>query len=270
MALGTRLGTRLGTALGTALDDASEAPLLIADLAAWYDSRTDAYFTLSGSNVTAWASRAGSMGATPISQGTALSQPTRATAVASLGGKNAVLFDGTSDFMSAATAADWTFLHNNSGATVFSVERFDSTGPANQVVLQTFPLGAATSGVYHNMRTTTLEVTIGNGSGTYQNNWGIVTAAHFAKDVSRWRSWSYGSNAQTSRVSGSTLTSADVGGQVPSVVAPVNGLRLGRGSSATSSLKGHLAQLIVFKRVLSAAEITSLGTWAASVYGVAA
>lgn len=271
----TDLATELATdvALDVALDVASEAPeapLLISDLAAWYDSRTDDYFTLNGSGVSAWASRAGTMGATPLSQATAGSQPLRATSVAVLGGKNAVQFDGVDDFMDTATAADWTFLHNNTGATIFLVERADSTGLTTQTVYMTCPGTTAQMGVVCSLAATAVALRVCNGSGTYQNNWSNSNAAHYARDVSRWRSCSYGAGVQTSVVSGSTLTNADTVGQVPAVGAPLNALRLGRAAGATSSLKGYVAQIIIFKRVLTAPEIASLAAWAAAQYGVAA
>lgn len=246
---------------------ALEAPLLISDLAAWYDSRTDDYFTLNAGAVSAWASRAGTMGATPLSQATGLSQPARATGVAVLGNQQAVLFDGTDDFLQAATAADWAFMHNNTGATILVVERVDSTGPATQSAIGTMSNSTVQNGLTQQSSAVSLVSRIGNGSGTLQNSATYATAAHYARDVSRWRAWSYGGAVQRSYVSGSTLTNAD-GAGVPAVGNPEFALRVGRGGTGTTSLKGYIAQILVYKRVLTAGEVTTLATWAATQYGV--
>jgi hypothetical protein len=242
-----------------------DAPLLISGLAAWYDLRSAQYVTIA-TGVSAMVSRAGSLGLATMTQGTTGNQPAYATGVASLRGQNALLFDGTDDWIGAATASDWTFLHNNSGATIFTVERIDSTGPANQIVYHTFALATANAGIYCNMRTTSFETSVGNASGTsLQNNWTLGTAAHYAKDVSRWRAWTYGGGAQGSAVSGSTVSNADIGGQSPSSSAPLVPLRLSR---ASVPLKGYLAQVIVYAKVLSATEISRLAVWANQQYGV--
>jgi hypothetical protein len=243
-----------------------EAPQQVAGLKAWWDARTNAYMTIA-TGVSAWLSRAGSMGSVALSQATGGNQPAYATAVASLNGKNAVQFDGTDDFLQAATESDWIFTHDNTGATIFTVERVDSTGGADQFFISTQELLATTVGTCQRMRLASLEAVVANGSGTLQNNWVNNTAGHFARDVSRWRAWSYGGGALTSAISGSTVTNNDTGGQTPSTSAPLRALRLSR---STSPLKGYIAQVIIYNRVLSAGERAQLAAWAAAIYGVTA
>jgi hypothetical protein len=243
-----------------------EAPELIPDLAAWYDSRTDAYFALSGASVTAWMSRAGSLGAAPLAQGTGSNQPLRANAVGVLNGQQSVQFD-TPFFLQGAVPADWSFLHDNTGATIVTVEYVDSTGAADQYVVSTYAGTAATVGVVHQMRLASFSPNIGNGSGTYQQAWSNATATHFARNVARWRAWSYGAGVQTSRVSTSALTNNDTIGQTPSAAAPLNALRLSRN---TIPLKGFLPQVVIYKRVITLAECNALAAFFAPIYGVAA
>jgi hypothetical protein len=243
----------------------TEAPELIPDLAAWYDSRTDAYFALSGANVTAWMSRAGSLGAAPLAQGTGSNQPPRATGVGALNGQQSVQFD-TPFFLQGAVAADWPFFHDNTGATIVTVEYVDSTGGANQYVISTYAGSAATAGVIHQMRVGSFSPQIGNGSGTLQQAWTNLTATHFARNVARWRAWAYGAGVQTSRVSSSALTNPDTVGQTPSAAAPLNALRVGHNGSP---LKGYLPQIVIYKRVITLAESNSLGAFFAPIYGVA-
>jgi hypothetical protein len=243
-----------------------EAPELIPDLAAWYDSRTDAYFALSGANVTAWMSRAGSLGAAPLAQGVGANQPVRATGVGVLNGQQSAQFDSP-QFLLAALAADWGFLQDNTGATVVTVEYVDSTGAADQYVISTYNNLNTTVGVTHQMRLASFSPSIGNGSGTYQQAWTNTTGTHFARNVARWRAWSYGAGVQTSRVSSSALTNADTIGQTPSAAAPLNALRLSRN---TVPLKGFLPQVVVYKRAITLAECNALAAFFAPIYGVAA
>lgn len=243
-----------------------EAPELIPDLAAWYDSRTDAYFALSGASVTAWMSRAGSLGAAPLAQGTGSNQPLRATGVGVLNGQQSVQFD-TPFFLQGAVPADWSFMHDNTGATIVTVEYVDSTGAADQYIASTYVGAAASVGVVQQMRLSSYSPNIGNGSGTYQQAWANTTGTHFARNVARWRAWGYGAGVQTSRVSTSALTNADTIGQTPSAAAPLNALRLSRN---TVPLKGFLPQVVIYKRVITLAECNSLAAFFAPIYGVAA
>jgi hypothetical protein len=234
-------------------------------LKAWFDSRSLDYFVLNGTGVNTWVSRAGSMGAVALTQATSTNQPVYTTSVASLGGKPSVTFDGVNDNLGTATASEWVFLHSNAGATIFTVERVDSTGPVDQTAYLTYTLTATDSGIHQYFRAASLTATIGNGSGTLQNNWTNNVVAHYAKDVSRWRAWSYGNGNQTSRVSGSIVTNNDTGGQTPSTATPLVGFRLSR---ATTALKGHISQVIIYSRVLTTSEIALIAAWANREYGV--
>jgi hypothetical protein len=212
-------------------------------------------------------SRDGSMGAAPLSQGIGLNQPTRELA-ALPGGRNAVKCDGIDDFLQAAIPAEWTFTHNNTGATIFLVERIDGTGVADQLVCHTAS-SVSNRGFRQLMRLASFSPQIFNGGGTAQNTWLVANAAHFARNVTRWRAWSYGNSEQTSTISGSTVANADTAGQVAGTGVPTTGLKISNGGS--SAFKGLLGEVLIYKRVLSAAEKTALGAWAAAEYpGIAA
>jgi hypothetical protein len=242
----------------------------IASLKAWFDPTSDAYFTFStGAQISAWVSRLGSLGSVTLAQATSGNQPLRSSATASLGNKNTVQFDGTDDFLQASTASDWTFLHNNTGATIINVERIDSTGFATQVVYATCGNSAASTGMFNTFGGS-LTNRVANGSGTFQNNWSIATAAHFARDVSRWRAWSYGGATAGSHVSGSSLTNADTGGQVPAVGAPTLAFTLGRSTVAGASWKGHSGDIIICGSVLSDTERNTIAGLLATKYTVSA
>lgn len=240
----------------------------ISSLQAWWDPASDAYFTFStGAQISAWVSRMGALGAKTLAQATSGNQPTRALAVSVLGNKNAVLLDGTDDFLAASTAADWAFLHNNTGACIISVERIDSTGVAIQYPYSTCANSAANVGIFHAASTTNLTMRVANGSGTFQNNWSSTTLAHYERDVSRWRAWSYGSGTQSSHVSGSSVTNADTGGQTPSVAAPQNAFTVGRSSGgASTSFKGYMGDIMVFNEVPSATVRNNIAALLAQKY----
>jgi hypothetical protein len=242
-----------------------EAPQQIAGLKAWFDARTTSHVTIA-TGVSSWVSRAGSLGSIAYTQATGGNQPAYATAVASLNGKNAIQFDGTDDFLDTNNQNAWTFLHDGTGATRFKVLRLDST-VATQRYCQSS--NAVTEvGVLVQYEAAQVTLRVSNGSGTFLNTWNNNTAAHYAKDVSRWQMWGYVDGTQHSRVSGSSLTNADTVGQDPSASNPGRALRLGATPAAASPLKGYVACEIYYDHVLSAAELSVLTAWANREYGV--
>ena len=243
-----------------------EAPLAIPNMKCWFDGR-DAINTTS-SGIT---SIVGSMGIVSLGQVTPGFRPTYVTSVPELGGRAALLFDGVDDGLLGTVPGDWNFMHNGTGASYFLLERLDSTGPGAQYPLQTNAVDPGQTGAACTFTATSVAFRVANGSGTYQNTLSISGAntGHFARDVARWRGWSYGAGVQTSIVSGSFLSAPDTVGQTPSGGAPQFALRLGK--AASSVMKGYIPQLIIYDRVLTPAEWASLGAWAASQYpGVAA
>lgn len=237
---------------------ATEAPALIPGLKCWFDGR-DAVLTTS-SGIT---SVVGSMGTISLGQVTPAQRPLYVTSVPQFGGRAALQFDGVDDNLVGTVPADWTFLHNGSGASVFWLEWIDSTGPSTQVVFSTTPsVDPLQSGVYSSSRTSNLITRLSNGTAAFFNNWTFSNAAHWTRDVARWRGWSYDGDAMGSHVAGSSVTNPDTAG-VPSAAAPQSALRLG---NTSNGLKGFMPQLIIYDRVLTPAEWASLGAWAASQY----
>ncbi len=261
MSRSRRLRTR-----GTSNPNGLEAPLTISGLKAWFDSRTNAYMTIS-TGISSWVSRAGSLGSIAWTQGTGGNQPAYATAVASLNGQNAVQFDGTNHYFDINNTNAMKFLHDGTGASSFVVYRMDSTGGATQALFSSGQ-AAAQTGVLFQGTTTQLQPRVYNGSGAVLNTWNLATAAHYARDASRWQMWAYIDGTVHSRVSGSSLTNADTVGQDPNTGNPTNALRLGGLPSGASLFKGYVAQKLYYDHVLTAGETTQLATWAASIYGV--
>lgn len=245
-----------------------ETPLAISGLKAWWDARTDAYFTFStGAQISAWLSRAGSMGAVSFTQATSANQPVRATSVASFNNKNTVQFDGTNDEFQADNAASaWKFLHDGSGASVFFVRRIDSTGDATQFCYATAD-GASQVGVnLIFISPNDGQYAVADGDGTYANAAGHANQG--VRDTSAWQAITYTTGTRVMHVSGLSDSNADT--SAPSSADATRALVLGGPFAAGNNFKGHIACFLVYDRVLAAGERSQLAAWAAVQYGVAA
>lgn len=248
--------------------EALEVPETIPGLKAWFDSRNPAHFALgAGGEVSAWLSRAGSLAGITWLQGTASNQPIRVASDPQFNNLPAVLLDGVNDSIATNDQAAWTFMHDGTGHSVFRVFRVDSTGPSAQR-----PLNNATNavqiGFLQQFSTTIFSFQIVNGSGTSVALWNVNTPQHYARDVSRWQMLGHVTGTSHSRVSGSSLTFADVGGP-PSGAASTYPLRMGASPTVTQPFKGQIVQELYYDHVLTAGETTQLANWAASIYGVA-
>ena len=96
-------------------------PGYLSTLAAWFDADNTADFTLSGTSVSSWASRGGSVSSLTVSQTLATNKPVRTASV--MGGKSAVVFDGTNDFL---TFSNTTFLNRSDFTIGSAVARYSN------------------------------------------------------------------------------------------------------------------------------------------------
>lgn len=244
---------------------ASYLTSLGSDVKAWFDPTSDAYFTFStGAQVSAWVSR---IGAQTLSQATSANQPLRDVATSTLGGKNTLLFDGSNDSLGAnANPNFWKFLHDGTGYSLIAVLRQDSTGGASASFLRSGATNAQ-SGVHISLNAVSAQLSVFNASGSTLNAWANNEASHYARDVSRWQMFGYVDGTQHSRVSGSSLTNADVGGQDPSTANPSTTLLLGSGSAA---YKGYVGDLIFLNHIATAGEQATITGLLAQKWSVTA
>lgn len=256
---------------------APELPETISGLVAWFDPSSDEYFTYgTGSSIALWVPRAGTLaGSGGLAQSTSGSRPTLASSVSVLGNQRAVLFDGTDDYLEwSGAASDWTFLHDGSGSTIITVHRFDSTGGTSQSLLGTAPIGSGNIGLYETNTTASVNYRIANGSGVnYLSNWSISSATATilcARDTSIWRALTHTDGTRGVHASGYSATSADVTGQDPVATAPTAGLRIGAAAAGMNLVKGYVADVLAYSRVLTSDEIAALAGFFATKYGVAA
>ncbi len=266
MSVGRFVGANAGTGVSTNVSVSQiETPQTIAGLAAWFSARSSSHITLA-TGVSAWLSRAGSLGAVTLSQGITANQPAYVTSVASLGGRPAILFDGSNDSLVVSTASQWTFLHNGTGAFIFLVMRADSTGGATQRVFSSAET-ATEHGCLFQLTTTTARALVYNGSGTAASDLNSSTSALFARDVSRWQAWDYSTaGGQDLYVSGATATQA---AGSPSATAPSRAFRVGANASSGSAFKGWISEIIIYAGAPSASDRAALASWANREYGVA-
>jgi hypothetical protein len=89
----------------------------VAGYKAWYDASDTGTITVSGSAVTQWNDK--SANAYNLTQGTSANRPLSGTRT--LNSLNVIDFDGTNDSLLASTAANWTFLSNSGGSSIFMV-----------------------------------------------------------------------------------------------------------------------------------------------------
>jgi hypothetical protein len=263
--IGKAIGTSIGKEIGWPYAD---APLNIPGLKAWFDARSDEYFTFStGAQISAWVSRAGSLGNIAWGQSTSANQAVRAQGVSVLNGTNTVQFDGVNDFMESTSQDAWKSLHDGTGSEVFFILSVDTTGQTIQNLLID-ALGSIDVGIMLRVRDSTGAngQRICNGSGTnYTNAFNFTGSAD-----TEWRSVAYTEGTITVSYTGTSLTHADTVGQPPSSASPTRTVTLGWTPGGGQVFKGHLAQLLFFDHVLTTAERASLAAWANREFGVAA
>jgi hypothetical protein len=230
---------------------------------AWFDPTSDVYFTFStGAQVSDYVSR---IGAQVWSQATSGNQMLRA--LAGLNGRNLLLLDGVNDFLGATANPNfWKFCHDGTGFSVFAVLLHDVTGTATSSFFRSASTNAQ-SGIHYTLNTTSAALSVFNASGSDLNAWVNATAAHYARGTARWQMLGYVDGFQHSRVSGSSLTNADVGGQNPSVANPSLTFLFGNGASA---FKGYVGDLIFLNHIATAGEQAQITSLLAQKWGVAA
>jgi hypothetical protein len=242
-------------------------PSSIAGLKAWYDASDTATISLSGSAVTQWNDKSGN--SFNLTQGTALRRPQ--SGVNTLNSLNVITFDGN-DLLQAATASDWTFLHNSTGGTIFFAAYFNTV--SIEGVLVTTAFSSSQSGIYVARNGADLlltEVYRGTG-GTFVSS---LTSGTLTDNTAKYASMVLdNSNATAANRliykinAGSNLTGNTYTG-TPSASAPNNGLYVGAYDTAGSNgLQGRIAEIIIYTGVLSGTDISNVNSYLASKWAI--
>jgi hypothetical protein len=106
-----------GTAAATPTPPAFPIPL--TNVVAWYDGADTSSISVSGTAVTQWNDKSGN--SYNVTQSTSGSRPV--SGVSTLNGWNVLNFDGTDDYLTAATASNWTFMKSNTKYLICAVVR---------------------------------------------------------------------------------------------------------------------------------------------------
>lgn len=202
-------------------------------------------------------------------QTTALNQPTWNASDADFNGLPCVTYDGVNSWTeSTEAAANWAFLHNGAGATIFAVERTLGTG--DQFLLGTtqvavFKLGVAMNDArYAPIVTRSPQTIVGNGAATQTD-----VASSAVPDRAIWfcmRTSAGGLGVQN--VLDCSSNAAVTGSLAASLLAPQTTLRIGRPGASGLRWNGKLARLLVYSRAISDSEVQQLRSYAVSRYGV--
>ncbi len=219
-------------------------PTSLPDLAAWYDAADTSSIVQSGGSVSQWNDK--SSNSRHATQGTGANQPV--TGTRTINGRNVLDFDGSNDSLicPAATA--------NYGATTFIAVHLSDVTTSNLAIYNSDGAGGASTRFFFNSQ----EFAIGNGararasltSGSAIINVGRVNQTGSATQRIIWNNEAELSNAVSRLGVGSNF-------------------RLGSGGAGSGSFyNGTLAEIMIYHRELSNAEVNQIANYLATKWGI--
>lgn len=225
-------------------------PKSIAGLSAWYDATVASSVTLTGGFVSQWSDLSG--GGFHLTQATEASRPGTAT----LGGKTAIDFDGSNDFLAnSGVPTGWTF------GTVCLAFSQDTTAASQALASANVPSSNLRMGLLWSntgeFRTQSVNAAVATTS---------ASGGSAATNTPRLLAYTFdGQSSASLRLSGTALAGT-TGTTTSSDAGFVVGIR--RISGALSlPLDGKIGEVIVYNRVLSAAEIGRIERYLAAKFG---
>lgn len=247
-----------------------------ASLALWLDAEDASTITLNGSTVSQWNDKSGN--ARNFLQATASAQPTYNATV--LGGKPALTFDGTANFMSAGDTLDV----ETSNLTTMSVVKYATSNQSGIIVGKSrfgpgggrYSLGRFLSG--GNLGTGTQ---FNSFFGTYDAGVGAFTSvadsststkilgAEWSRDVSNGyaKIWDNGTNAATTTYAGDTNTLNNTDQLWIGAYQNNTGTTP---PTASSYLNGQMAEVVIVQSVLSTTDRQKVEGYLAWKWGLEA
>lgn len=223
--------------------------------AAWYDFSDAATITLVGSNISQINDKSGN--GRNLTQGTAGARPTRSAA--SRNGLDTASFDG-GDSLVAATASDWTFLHNGTNYLIASVQRFGTVADPNAAytLMATNNAGSASHGmtifwddrasvprnealVHLVARNVSSQFAVSNisGNGAFPANTYEVLTVLADPDNATASARSSMQTDLNAAIANNSLTNA------PSTAAPLGALHLGQAVGGLLPMVGNICEIII-------------------------
>jgi len=245
-------------------------PNEISGLKAWYDASDTATITVSGTAVTQWNDKSGN--GYNLTQGTAGLRPI--SGVRTQNGKNAIDFDGSNDVLNAATASNWTFLSNTSGATVF-VTVFADTASDARYIWSTFGGSFGYVGSYQSVLgndNTSIGSAVGNGAlaAMYLDTSTPVATDNTAFTITAQFDLGKPSASQRGYLSknGGTQVNNNTATDAASSSSPQTPLGVGGLPGFSESWDGLICELIIYNAVLNATDRGKVITYLASKWGI--
>jgi hypothetical protein len=240
----------------------------VAGYKAWYDAADTATISLSGSAVTQWNDK--SANAYNLTQGTSARRPQ--SGVNTMNSKNVITFDGN-DVLLAATASNWTFMNNSTGATVFCVALFnDSVDP--QYIMSTGGASGVNVGFLMD-RTDTDELDVRVIRGVAGNNTSTLTSGALTDATAKY--WSVvmdNANATASarlrfRLNGGSELTGNVLTNAASSSNPLQPLYVGSyDTSGSYGTQGRIAEILIYSGILSDTDIALNNLYLANKWGI--
>lgn len=252
-------------------------PRTIPGLVSWHDASDSATITV-GTGVSSWADKSGK-GYT-LSQSTGNNQPT--TGTRTIGGRNALDFDGSNDGLSGGFSLDFTTPKE---FTVFAVSATDTTAAGYQPLVSVERTNATdyTSGFVIARRTTRPEIAIGDGrtsdspaqQGTLIRRFNddttsaVVYAAYASASANTTGFWKNGSVQALATWYGTLAASSFL-----SSGSGDHRLTVGAGSSASADsltewFDGIVGEVLVYKSALSASQLSAVTRYLGKKWGIA-
>jgi hypothetical protein len=242
-------------------------PASISGLKAWYDAADTATISVSGTAVTQWNDKSAS--AYNLTQGTAARRPI--SGVNTQNSKNVISFDGN-DMLQAATAADWPFMHNATGCTIFFAAFFNTSAVENTVLCTAST--TAQAGVFVSKNGSDLAYAevyravggtqvSGLGAGSLTDN----TAKYVSMVLDNANATA--ANRLIFKINGgSNLTGSTYTASL-STNNPQNPLYIGAYDTAGSGgFNGNICEVIIYSGQLAAGDITSVNSYLASKWAI--
>jgi hypothetical protein len=210
--------------------------------------------------ITTWTDK-GSLADSPTQGGASTLKPTYIANC--LNGKACARFDG-GDFLRATTAANFTFLHDGTGATVYTVVK--TSASALGTIAATATGGAAVRGMGQRYNTTFRASFFMSDGTSLQINANAannsVTNSSFNIMTSTLIDTATDLNVFVDGTSVATASAAAFSGS-----APAAALTIGATSAGASNLTGDVLQVLAYAAAHDATQRAAVRAWAACVYG---
>jgi hypothetical protein len=213
-----------------------------------------------GDAVTTWTNT-GSLGDSPT-QGTVAAKPAYTTSC--IGSKPCVRFDG-GDFLLSSVAANYTFLHDGTGATIYTIAKTSASAIGTLVATATGSGVVTGIGMRYQ---TTFRTSYFQSDGTTltvnsnsANN--AINTSKFDLYATTFTSGANGLNQFVQGVNVATATAASV-----SALAPAFPMAVGARPDGAAGVVGDILQVLIYSGVDDSTKQAAIKTWAQCTYGV--